>query len=471
MGENAVERDLVVIGGGPGGYVAAIRAAQLGARVTVVESGELGGTCLNRGCIPTKALVSSVEVLEKARKASQFGIKIDGRIEPDLGAMIDRKNEIVGRLVKGIHFLFKKNKVELERGTGSLEAAGRVRVRRDEGTEALIEASKIIVATGSSPHVFPGLGYDGERVVTSDEALDLRSIPQRVCIIGGGVIGCEFASILASLGSDVTIIEMMPTLLPMVDKEISRQIQSSFKRRRIKIHTGAKVVSVDKSSSGDAGSAKVKLALDSGTTVDSDLVLVSVGRKPNTDGIGLETVDVKTNDRGEIIVDSGMCTSVASVYAIGDVTDCPWKLAHVASAQGLVAAANALGGDRRMSYDAVPNCIFTSPEIACVGASADALPEGRTASVSKFPFLANGRALTLGEAEGFVKLVADSKDGKLIGAQIIGPHASELISELALAITAGLTQDDVTETIHAHPTLPEAVMEAAEGLSGMAIHM
>jgi dihydrolipoamide dehydrogenase len=449
--------DLCVLGAGPGGYVAAIRAAKSGKSVCLIEKREVGGTCLNRGCIPTKALTSATELLAKMKKAESFGITV-GSVEANFPQMMKRKDQTVARLVKGIHFLLKKCGVTLMKGEARITGPGTVSVHGQE-----VKARDILIATGARPVVFPQFGHDGNMVITSDEALELEELPEDILIIGGGVIGCEFASIFATLGCKVKIVEMLPRLLPMAEGEVSRQLTQSFKRMGIEIYVGKKVVSVDKADS-------VKVQLDSGEELTGDKMLVSIGRGVNTEGLGLEKVGIKTNQKGEIIVDEGMATNVPHFWAIGDVTDCPLKLAHVASVQGLVVVDNISGEKRTMDYGAIPNCVFTQPEIAWVGLSEEqAQEQGYDVQIGKFPFIASGKALAMGDYDGFVKVVADS-NGDLLGIHIIGPHASDLIADPTLALSLGLNIEEYVTAVRAHPTLPEAVMEAAEAVFGRAIH-
>ncbi len=474
--KSASEWDIVIIGGGPGGYVAAIRAAQMGARVCVVEKDELGGTCLNRGCIPTKALVASVSALDQIRQAAAFGVEA-GEVRPDFAKMMVHKQETVDRLVKGVHYLFKKNKVTLIKGTARLAAPGRVEVEPVAGAAeaqgmavaggatTVLETKNVIIASGAEPAVFPAFGYDGQQVITSNEALALTEVPERLLIIGGGVIGCEFACIFAELGAKVTIVEAMPSILPMLDKEVSRQLQSYLKRRGITIKTKIKTEAIRKAP------GEVTAVLEGGEEIVVDKVLVSVGRVVNTAGLGFAEAGVATTARGEVVVDDRMRTNVAGVYAIGDVTDSKYKLAHVASRQGIVAVENIMGKDSRMDYQAVPNAIFTLPEAASVGLTEDEAKErGLNVQSGKFAFIANGKALSMGETGGFVKMISDAATDRVLGVHIVGPHASDLIAEATLAVRLGATSAQVAETIHAHPTLAEVTMEAAEAVHGLAIH-
>ncbi|MDK2985513.1 MAG: dihydrolipoamide dehydrogenase [Clostridia bacterium] len=454
--------DIVVIGGGPGGYVAAIRAAQLGAKVAVVEKDQLGGTCLNRGCIPTKALVATVEKIQSIQEASEFGIAVSD-YEINFEKVQQRKNEVVERLVKGIHFLFKKNKIDLISGTATIKATNEVEVNCEGGTKNL-SCKNIIIATGSSPAIIRALGYDGENIITSEEALELKEIPQSLLIVGAGVIGCEFANIYQSMGTQVTMVEAMPTILPMLDKEISRRMQSAFKKREITIKTKIKIKEIKKSAEG------IEAILENDEKITAEKALISIGRELNTSGLGLEKIGVETNEKGAILVNDKMETNVGGIYAIGDVTD-KLQLAHVASAQGIVAAENIMGKDRKMNYSAVPNCIFTSPEIASVGITTEIAKEKNIpVNTGKFNFLASGKALCMGESEGLVKIIAHKDTDVVLGVHIMGPHASDLIAEATLAVEKGLTVTDLTTTIHAHPTLAETIMEAAEAVHDMSIH-
>lgn len=458
------EFDVVVLGGGPGGYVAAIRAAQLGRSVCLVEKDQLGGTCLNRGCIPTKALVASTQALEAAKRMGEFGVETSGEVRAHFDKMVLRKNRIVSRLRAGVGFLLKKNKVTVVAGTGRLIGARSVEVDTKDGPSRL-NARNIIVATGSRPVVFPAFGYNGRTVITSDEALDFQDVPESLLIVGGGVIGCEFAFIFASLGSKVTVVDIMPTVLPMEDPDSAAAVAASLKKHGVGVRTGVKIESI----TGE-GSEAVAL-LDTGERLAASRVLLSVGRRPNSEGIGLREAGVEIGERGEILVNDRMATNVPGIYAIGDAVG-KVMLAHVASAQGILAAHNIAGGDRRMSYNAVPSAIFTSPEVASVGLNErKAREEGLDIRVGKFPFTANGKALTMGETDGFVKVIADAGTDRILGVHIVGPYATELIPEPTAAVQMRMTVGQFARTIHAHPTLAEAIGEAAEAVHRMAIHV
>lgn len=454
---------VIVIGGGPGGYVAAIRAAQLGASVALIEKGNVGGTCLNRGCIPTKTLAAGVSVLRSVRRAAEFGIEV-GDVSVDFGRLMERKKLVVDRLIQGVEFLLNKNKIDLFKGLARLSGCNAVVVEGDEAIKVL-EAENIILATGTEPALIDSFGYDGTRVITSDEVLNLKDIPQRMLIIGGGVIGCEFACIFAALGSKVTVVEVMPTILPLLDKEVSRKMEGLLKRQGININTKVRVQKVKKNDHS------ATVLLENGEELEVDKVLISIGRIMNIKGIGLEEAGVALGERGQVIVNDRMETSVAGIYAIGDITG-KVQLAHVASAQGLVAATNIMNHERRdLDYRVVPSCIFTHPEVASVGlTSQEAADKGIKVISVKVPFIASGKAQAMGETEGFVKILADAENDNILGVHIIGPHATDLIAEAALAMQARITVKQLADTIHAHPTLAESLMEAAEAVQVIKLH-
>lgn len=455
--------DILVIGGGPGGYVAAIRAAQLGAKVGVVEKGALGGTCLNRGCIPTKALLTAAGVAKQLATASELGITVDG-FSVDFSRIVARKDQVVEQLVKGIHFLFKKNKVDLIPGHGRISSPGCVEVR-NSGETREVTARHIIIATGSEPALIKNLGYDGSTVVTSTEALCFTEQPKSILIIGGGVIGCEFATLFHYLGTKVTVVEAMPSILPMIDKEVARTAQSYLKRAGIDIKTGATIQEVTTGTNG------VTATLDNGERLHAEKALISIGRTFNTRDLGLEDAGVQLGPRGEVLVNDYLATNVKGIYAVGDVTN-KVLLAHLASAQGTRVVENILREPVPMDYRNVPYAIFTMPEIAGVGLTTqEAEEQGLKIKVGKAPFMASGKALAMGEKEGFVKVIADQDTGRILGVHIIGPHATDLIAEAGLALEVGGTVHDIAATIHAHPTLAECLKEAAEGAAGQAIHI
>lgn len=377
--------NIVVIGAGPGGYVAAVRAAQLGAKVAVIEKDEVGGTCLNRGCIPTKTLAYGAELLNNIRRASEFGIAT-GEVKVDFSRLVERKNKVVSQLVMGVNYLIKKNKIDLIKGTARLQAPGKVRVTLADGEKAILTTENIIIATGTEPALMPALGYDGKLVLTSNEALNITGVPEKMLVIGGGVIGCEFASIFNALGAKVTVLEVMPSILPAVDQEVAKTMQGLLKRQGITVKTKANILEVKKS----AGT--VTAVLESGEEVTAGRALVSIGRTMNSRGLGLEEAGVALGRRGEVIVNGKLETGVTGIYAIGDVTG-KIQLAHVASAQGLVAVDNILGRPREMDYRAIPNCIFTSPEAAGVGLTTqEAQEKGIDVITGKFSFIASGKA-------------------------------------------------------------------------------
>jgi dihydrolipoamide dehydrogenase len=455
--------DVGVIGGGPGGYVAAIRAAQLGARVALIEKDEVGGTCLLRGCIPTKAFLASAELLAKAKEAEEFGVTV-GDVNLNYVKVLERKNAIVQRLVSGVHGLLKARKIEYVHGEGKLLGNGKVGVSLAQG-QAKGECEKIIVATGSvvmTPEVFK---FDGVNVITSDEALDLTEVPKSILIVGGGYVGCEFASIFNDFGAEVTIVEFLLQLIPTEEKEAALTLRSQFKKRGIKVMVKSKIVEMN------VADGKVIATLESGETVEAEKALISVGRAVVADGIGLEETGIERDDHGAVMVNETMETNVPGVYAVGDVTG-KIMLAHVASSQGVVAAANALGGSRAFSYDAVPSCVYTRPEVASVGMKEKQATEaGFDVATGKFQLSALGKAMISGETTGFVKVVADTKTEKVLGATVVGPHATDIIHEMVLAVHTGATVETIAGMIHAHPTLAESIHEAVEGIHKQAIHM
>ncbi len=456
---------LVIIGAGPGGYVAAIKAAQMGAEVTVIEDIEVGGTCLNRGCIPTKALLASSEAYAKAKELDKFGIELASPPVPNLEKIMARKDRIVGTQVKGIRGLFKSWGVTLIEGRGTLAGDRKVEATSKDGTKETLGADKIIIATGSRPAQIPTFPFDGEKILSSDDALKLKEIPKSMIIVGAGVIGCEWACIFRELGTEITMVEMLPRAVSTEDMEISDILAKERKKKKIKLLTGVGVESVSVSADG------VEASLPEGKKLTAEKMLVSIGRALNTEGIGLEETGVDKGKRGEIAVNEKMMTSADSVYAIGDVTG-GILLAHTASTEGIVAAKNACGQDATMDYSTVPAAIFTSPEIASVGLREfEAEEKGIKINTGHFPFRGLGKAHAMGEISGLIKIVAEQGTDRILGAHIIGPHASDIIHEAALAMKAGLSVKDIAETIHAHPTLSEGLMEAAEDVHGSAIHL
>jgi len=456
---------VVIIGGGPAGYVAAIKAAQLGAPVTIIEDTEVGGTCLNRGCIPTKALLASTEVLHRARNLADYGIELNGSVSPNLARIMERKNKVVSTQVKGIRSLLKSWGVNLIEGKGILLSPERVEVEERNGARSVVEADRIIIATGSRPAQIPVFPFDGERVLSSDDALNIKETPRSMLIVGAGVIGCEFACIFNELGTDITIVEMLPRAVSTEDAEISDILARELKKKGIKLLTGVSVSRLEGRADG------LHAFLSDGKELIAEKVLVSIGRALNSENIGLEAAGIKKGHRGEIIVNDRMETNIKGIYAAGDVTG-GMLLAHVASREGIVAASNACGRDTAMDYSVVPAAIFTSPEIASVGLREhQAIEKGISIITGHFQFRALGKAHAMGEITGLIKLIAEAKTERIIGGHIIGPHASDLIHEIAIAMKAGLKVKDTAETIHAHPTLSEGIMEASEDVYGMAIHV
>jgi dihydrolipoamide dehydrogenase len=463
---------IVILGAGPGGYVAAIRAAQLGARVTVIESHALGGVCLNWGCIPSKALLSVVELGDKIKKSEDMGLVVQGPVTYDLAKMVARKNTVVVGLVKGIATLFKAWNIEHVQGTGSLQDSKTVMVTAADGSVRDIQADAIVIATGSSWPNLPQFPIDGEQVLTSQHLLDLDRIPASLLIVGAGVEGCEFAALYSGLGTDVTIVELMGRVLPLEDNDISSTMERELKKRGVTVLTGITVESMERSPT------TVTSHLKDGTQVVAEKLLVSVGRGLNSGGIGLEQVGVQTGRRGEIIVNEKMETTVAGIYAVGDVVG-KVMLAHVASAQGKVAVANIMGHKETFRYDVIPAGIFTLPEIGRVGiteqqarerAQAAGQNPDQTVTVGRFRYAGLGKAQATGDTTGLFKVIAESPSGTILGVHIVGAHAADLIHEAALAMQVGATVTQMAEMIHAHPTLAEGLMEAAEDVGGTAIH-
>ncbi|WP_197051371.1 dihydrolipoyl dehydrogenase [Caloranaerobacter azorensis] len=462
-----IESDITIIGGGPGGYVAAIQAAKMGAKVVLVEKDTVGGTCLNRGCIPTKSLVRSAEVYKNLKQAKEFGCYAEN-VNIDIKKVIARKDNIVNQLVKGIHYLLSKHNVQVISGAGKIQDKETVYVKKGM-EETIIKTKNIIIATGSKTSKLPIPGIDIENVIYSDEALELKELPNKLIIVGGGVIGMEFAFIFANFGVDVTVIEYLDEVLANLDEDIIKEISKIASNKGIKIHTGAKVEEIIKSEDGQCIVSFIKD--NEKKYVTAEKVLMAVGRVPNFDGLDIEKLGIELNDNGRgIKVNDKMETNIPGIYAIGDVTN-KIQLAHVASHQGIIAVKNIMGETCEMDYECVPSAIFTDPEIAVVGINEKiAEKEGIEIEVGKFPFVANGKALTLGESEGFIKIIKEKATGKVIGGAIIGAHATDLIAEITLAIKNGLTAEQIVETIHAHPTTAEVIHEAALAVEGGAIH-
>lgn len=463
----AQDYDLIIIGSGPGGYVAGIRAGQLGLKVAVVEQDpKFGGTCLHRGCIPTKALLHTADLLDQFRRAGDFGVKTAGA-ELQLDQAQAYKQKVVDKNAKGIDYLFKKYKVEGIHGRGHIAGEHRVAVEID-GVEQELESRQIMIATGSVPRDIPVARADGKRILNSDHILNIEAVPKSLAVLGAGAVGTEFASIFSSFGSQVTLIEMLPRLLPLEDEEVSAELQRAYRKRGIKALTGAALKGVEETESG------LKLAVERGSkeeAIEVEKLLVAVGRAPVTEGLGLAELGVES-EKGYVVVNELMQTTVPHIYAIGDVNQrSPW-LAHVASAEGILAVEHMAGKKVwPLRYDNVPSVTFCDPEVASVGLTeAKAREQGYEVTVGKFPFSALGKALILGKSEGFVKIVRDTRYDEVLGVHIVGAHATDLIAEGGVARQLEATTEDLIHTIHAHPTLAEAMKEAAEAALGSAIH-
>jgi dihydrolipoamide dehydrogenase len=454
--------DVAVLGTGPGGYVAAIRCAQLGLSVVAVEDDRPGGVCLNWGCIPTKALLRSAEVVHLFERAAEFGVRVNG-FEADYAEAVRRSRRVADRMAKGVEFLFRKNKITLISGRGKLVGPTTIEVAGPDGPER-IEARAVIVATGAEPKSLPGVAIDEERVMSSNGAVRREQAPKSLIVIGAGAVGVEFADVYRAYGTDVTILEALPRILPIEDEEVSAQLARSLTRRGITVLTGAKVVSVKN------GAAGVVVDTDGGR-LEAEQILMAVGRGARIAGIGLDTLGV-TLERGFIAVSPRMATSVPGLYAIGDAAG-RQLLAHKAMAEGVVAAEAIAGRDPRpLDYSNVPSCTYCRPQVASIGMTeAEARQGSRAVSVGKFPFAASGKAVALGETDGFVKVVADQKSGEILGVHIVGPEATEIIHEFAVGRTLEATLEEIVHTIHAHPTLSEAALEATLAALGQAIHL
>ena len=461
--------DIIVIGGGPGGYVCAIRAAQLGLKAACIESrGALGGTCLNVGCIPSKSLLNLSENFHKAKKDfNQQGIEIEG-IKLNIEKMMSNKNKSIQVLTKGVEFLFKKNKVTYIKGKGVLFSKNDI-VVYENNKKTNYKSKNIVIATGSAVTSLPGIEIDEKNIISSTGALSLNKVPKKLAIIGGGYIGLEMGSVWSRLGSEVTVIEYLDYITPGMDREISNEFKKILTKQGIKFKMGSKVNSVKNTSTGvSINYTNIKDSKDE--TLDFDKVLVSVGRKPYTEGLNLTKVGVKKDSKGRIEVNEKLQTSIKNIYAIGDVIKGP-MLAHKAEEEGIAVAEILAGQAGHVNYDVIPGVIYTSPEVATVGKTEEQLKqEKKTYKVGKFPFLANSRAKVNNETEGFVKILADSKTDKVLGVHIIGPHCGDMIAEMALAMEFGASAEDIARTCHAHPTHTEAIKEAALAVDKRPIH-
>lgn len=460
--------DLLIIGSGPGGYVAAIRAAQLKMKVAVIEKAEPGGICLNWGCIPTKSLLKSSQVFDYLKHASDYGIIVSGEVKPDFPAIIARSRSVADGMSKGIQFLFRKNNIEHIKGFGRLSSANTVEVEDQDGNKKSYTAGNIILATGARSKELPSLKQDGKKIIGYREAMSLDKQPASMIVVGSGAIGSEFANFYQSIGTEVTLVEFLPRIVPNEDEEISKQLERSFRKMKMKIMTGSSVESVD--TSGEK--CKVTIKTPKGTEVqETDIVFSAVGVTTNLEGIGLEKTGVKT-DKGKVIVDDYYRTSVPGVYAIGDIVHGP-ALAHVASAEAIICVEKIAGLDvHPLDYKNIPACTYTTPEIASCGLTEQAAKDaGHQIKVGKFPFTASGKASAAGAKDGFVKLVFDAEYGELLGAHMIGLNVTEMIAEIVVARKLETTAHEIIKAVHPHPTMSEAIMEAAAAAYGEVIHL
>ena len=458
----------VVIGGGPGGYVCAIRLAQLGFKTACIESrGSLGGTCLNVGCIPSKSLLNLSEEFHKLKHLGNKGIEI-GEVKLNLSKMMKSKDKAVTILTKGVEFLLKKNKVVYFKGVGSFKSKNEILIKDDQNKESLIQAEKVIIATGSVPVSLPGINFDEKVIVSSTGALKLNQVPKKMIVVGGGYIGLEMGSVWSRLGADVHVVEFLDHITPGMDKEISNELMKILKKQGIDFHMQHKVETIKKNNSG----ASVKTIDKDGNKKDfeCEVVLISVGRKPNTNGLNLKKIGVELDEKNRIKTDKNFKTNQDNIYAIGDVIVGP-MLAHKAEDEGIAVAENIAGQSGHVNYDTIPGVIYTTPEVASIGKTEEQLKELNIKyKVGKFSFMANSRAKAIDDTEGFVKILAEEKTDKVLGAHLIGPHAGELIAEIGIAMEFGASSEDIARTCHAHPTFSEAVKEAALSVDKRAIH-
>ena len=460
--------DAIVVGGGPGGYVCAIRLAQLGKKTACVEyRGTLGGTCLNIGCIPSKNLFNLSENFQKAKNFSKVGIEISD-IKLNLDKMMKNKDKAVTLLTKGVEFLFKKNKVSYFKGFGSFVSDKKIKIKSSDGKETEIEGENIIIATGSEPSKMPNINFDEERIVSSTGALSLKKVPKKMIVIGGGYIGLEMGSVWSRLGSDVHVIEFLDHITPGMDKEISNEFMKILKKQNIKFHMSTKVEKITKK--GENVEIETSNSKGEKSSHDCDVALISIGRKAFTDNLNLEKINLKTDDKGRVKVDKNFKTDKKNIFAIGDVIQGP-MLAHKAEEEGIAVAEIIAGQSGHVNYDLIPGVIYTSPEVATIGKTEEQLKKQNISyKIGKFPFMANSRAKAIDEPEGFVKILADNSTDKVLGVHIIGPHAGEMIAEMAVAMEFGASSEDIARTCHAHPTFSEAIKEAALSVDKRQIH-
>ncbi|MFC2137093.1 dihydrolipoyl dehydrogenase [Bacteroidota bacterium] len=460
--------DILIIGSGPGGYVAAIRASQLGMKVGVIEKAELGGICLNWGCIPTKSLLKSAQVYEYIKHSDEYGIPIKGDVKPDFKKIIERSRGVADGMSKGIQYLFKKNKIDVIEGKGKLLSNKSVEVENLKGEKTEYKSSHIILATGARSKELPNLKQDGKKIIGYREALTLPKLPEKMIIVGSGAIGSEFANFYASMGTEITLVEFMPAIVPVEDEEVSKQLARSFKKIGIKVMVDSTVEKVDTTGNKCKVTIKTKKGIEEHET---DIVLSAVGITPNIENIGLENLNIET-ENGKIKVDNYYKTNIEGIYAIGDIIDGP-ALAHVASAEGITCVEKIAGiNPEPVDYKNIPGCTYTNPEVASVGLTEKAAKEaGYDIKIGKFPFTASGKASSAGHKDGFVKLVFEAKYGELLGAHLIGANVTEMIAEIVLGKKLETTGHEIIKSIHPHPTMSEAIMEAAAAAYGEVIHI